>query len=359
MRIKTFRTFESVTQGLTPEQKSWLNECTRGRGTWSLNAEGLVDVEGGFSCSYESLSDFKGVRFGEVSGDFLCYRNKLTSLEGAPREVGANFWCNDNSLTSLEGAPREVRGGFDCSLNKLTSLEGAPEEVGWRFNCSENKLTSLEGAPREVRGGFNCSENKLTSLEGAPREVSGGFNCSGNKLTSLEGAPREVSGGFVCYANKLTSLEGAPREVRGDFDCSWNNLTSLEGAPGEVSGDFECENNPLQTLVGAPRKIGRLFEFSAGIGAQQFYIPQGQWGPAGWLQALETIDDPKARALILTLLDPDALNKLFRDRPEQTMIDLQEIWNLPSFASTRKQLKVPERYRDDMDLLGDMKELGF
>jgi hypothetical protein len=77
------------------------------------------------------------------------------------------------------------------------------------------------------------------------------------------------------------------------------------------------------------------------------------------LQALKTIGDPKARGLVLTLLNPDDLNKLFRDQPEQTMIDLQGVWNLPGFAHIRKQLKVPERYRDDMDLLGDMKELGF
>jgi hypothetical protein len=126
-----------------------------------------------------------------------------------------------------------------------------------------------------------------------------------------------------------------------------------------VGRDFRCENNPLQTLLGAPQKIGGRFTFSAGVEAPVFEIPEGQWGLAGWAQALKTIGDPKARALILTLLDPDALNKLFRDQPEQTMIDLQWAWNLPEFAPIRKQLKVPERYRDDMDLLGDMKELGF
>ncbi len=250
-RIKTFRTFESVTGGLTPEQKNWLDECTEG--TWTLNAEGLVDVEN-FDCSSQNLSDFRGVKFGKVSGNFLCHSNKLTSLEGAPEDVGLTFYCAHSNLTSLEGAPLEVGGNFYCDNNSLTSLEGAPVDV---------------------------------------------------------------------------------------------------------KGDFECEKNPLQTLIGAPRKIGGHFRFSAGIEAQQFYIPQGQWGPAGWLQALETIGDPKAKALILTLLDPDVFNKLFRDRPEQTMIDLQGVWNLPSFAPIRKQLKVPERYRDDMDLLGDMKELGF
>jgi hypothetical protein len=254
-RIKTFRTFESVTPGLTPDQKSWLDKCTEGRGTWSLNAEGLVDVRGSFSCYNQGLSDFKGVRFGKVK--------------------------------------------------------------------------------------------------------NGDFDCSWNNLTSLEGAPREVEGSFVCYRNNLTSLVGAPEEVSGKFWCNNNSLTSLEGAPLDVKGNFDCENNPLQTLVGAPQKIGGLFKFSAGIEAPQFYIPEGQWGPAGWAQALETIDDPKTKALILTLLDPDVLNKRFRDQPEQTMIDLQGAWNLPEFAPIRKQLKVPERYRDDMDLLGDMKELGF
>ncbi len=39
-----------------------------------------------------------------------------------------------------------------------------------------NKLTSLEGAPKEVGGDFVCSKNKLTSLEGAPKEVGGVTN---------------------------------------------------------------------------------------------------------------------------------------------------------------------------------------
>ncbi len=56
-RIQTFRTFGSVTGGLTPEQESWLDKCTEGRGTWSLNAEGLVDVRGDFDCYKQGLSD--------------------------------------------------------------------------------------------------------------------------------------------------------------------------------------------------------------------------------------------------------------------------------------------------------------
>ena len=207
---------------LTEEQIKWLNECTEG--TWKLNHQtGLVDVEGDFDCSGQDLSDFKGVRFGVVERHFSCSDNRLTSLEGAPREVGRSFNCDDNLLTSLEGAPQKVRGGFSCHNNRLTSLEGAPREVGWSFWCHNNRLTSLEGAPQKVWS----------------------FDCNDNRLTSLEGAPRKVRGNFYCYNNRLTSLVGAPEKVGRRFDCSHNLLTSLEGAPRKVGWSFCCESNPV------------------------------------------------------------------------------------------------------------------
>ena len=180
---------------LTEEQTEWLNKCTTG--TWKLNSQtGLVDVDEGFSCYEQGLSDFKGVRFGVVERGFRCYNNRLTSLVGAPREVKGIFRCDDNQLTSLEGAPEKVGGCFDCSNNLLTSLVGAPREVGGSFACENNLLTILVGAPRKVGWGFFCSNNQLTSLEGAPREVGFSFDCSNNLLTSLVGAPRKVSEDF-------------------------------------------------------------------------------------------------------------------------------------------------------------------
>jgi len=155
----------------------FLEKCTIGK--WTINKKtGLVDIEGNFDCAKKKLKDFKGVRFGVVTGDFNCDDNKLTSLEGAPQEVGGSFRCHNNKLTSLVGAPQEVEGYFDCSYNMLTSLEGAPQEVEGGFYCYNNNLTSLKGAPQKVEGDFNCAQNfKLTSLEGAPQKVGGDFNC--------------------------------------------------------------------------------------------------------------------------------------------------------------------------------------
>jgi len=195
--------------GLTKSQENFLNRYTKG--TWTYNpATGLVDVKGGFDCSDLGLEDFKGVRFGKVSGSFNCYRNNLTSLEGAPQKVRGKFWCSENKLTSLEGGPQEVGGNFYCDNNNLTSLKGSPQKVRWSFQCCQNELTSLEGAPQEVGGDFMCYYNdQLTSLEGGPQVVGGDFDCQDPyiKLTSLAGAPQEVGGYFNCTKFKLEKGE--------------------------------------------------------------------------------------------------------------------------------------------------------
>ena len=118
--IKSYSLFENNTV-LTQEQIDWLNKCTRG--TWKLNPNnGLVDVDGNFYGSKKNLNDFKGVRFGVVTGGFYCDDNQLTSLVGAPQEVGEDFNCRYNKLVSLLGAPRKVGGNFYCSDNNV-SLE--------------------------------------------------------------------------------------------------------------------------------------------------------------------------------------------------------------------------------------------
>ena len=154
---------------LTKEQINWLDKCAKG---CTLNLQtGLVDVFGDFICSFQGLSDFKGVKFGKVTGDFLCDNNSLASLVGAPQKVRGNFLCDHNSLTSIEGAPQSVGVNFNCGANRLISLVGAPQSVGGIFNCSNNPITSLVGAPKKIGGRLYCCYNRLTSLEGAPQIV--------------------------------------------------------------------------------------------------------------------------------------------------------------------------------------------
>jgi len=122
------------------EAIQFLNKHTEGK--WTFNKKtGLVDIKGNFDFSDKNLTDFKGVKFGVVTGSFFCDNNKLTSLEGAPQEVRGCFFCDYNKLTSLKGSPQKVGMSFSCSNNKLTSLVGAPQEVGESFGCSVNPIS--------------------------------------------------------------------------------------------------------------------------------------------------------------------------------------------------------------------------
>jgi hypothetical protein len=308
-RILSFALFEAKS-GLNKEQIKFLNKYTNG--TWTYDSStGLVDVEGHFDCSNKKLEDFVGVKFGKVSGDFYCWKNNLTNLEGAPQDVGGNFSCwYNNELTSLAGAPQKVGGYFKCHWNLLKSLEGAPQEVGGDFQCDFNRLTSLEGAPQRVGGEFRCEYTNLTSLAGAPQEVGGEFNCSNNNLTSLAGAPQKVG---------------------GDFDCYKNNLTSLAGAPQEVGREFKCD---------------------------AFKLKRGKWNLKGWLKVLQegSTEDQK---LISTILSAEELNKEIQKDPTGMIMKLREIWNDQNFKETRSKLVWPKGYGEEADLVGDLDDVGF
>jgi hypothetical protein len=86
----------------------------------TIHPDGTVDVKGNVDISKQELTEIP-VQFGIVSGKFNCEYNKLTSLQGAPREVVGSFYCYGNKLESLQGAPREVGGHFVCFDNKFKS----------------------------------------------------------------------------------------------------------------------------------------------------------------------------------------------------------------------------------------------
>jgi len=235
---------------LNKEQIKFLNECTEGE--WTFNEKtGLVDIKGDFDCSREKLTDFKGVRFGVVTGNFYCYDNNLTSLEGAPQKVGGDFRCHDNKLTSLVGAPQEVEGDFSCSYNKLTSLEGAPQVVEGSFDCSHNSLTSLVGAPQVVEGSFYCHYNSLTSLVGAPQKVGWDFICDYNMLkipqpilrivieTMLE---NKVDYYFALFLNK----EAIDKEI----NKLKKNLEKMESILVEIDANLSKDSQKGISMMG-------------------------------------------------------------------------------------------------------------
>ena len=108
--LDNYKIFEN-SANLTQEQIDFLEDFTRGK--WNINPDtGLIDVRGNFDCDRMDLNDFKGLRFGKVTGYFSCSDNNLKTLDGSPREVGRNFWCPGNPLISLEEAPLKIEEYF-------------------------------------------------------------------------------------------------------------------------------------------------------------------------------------------------------------------------------------------------------
>ena len=89
----------------------------------------------------KSIKDlFYGITINKINGNFDCYRNNLTSLEGSPKSVGGYFYCSNNNLTSLSGSPHSVGGDFLCNSTNLISLDGAPKSIGGDFYCYNTQL---------------------------------------------------------------------------------------------------------------------------------------------------------------------------------------------------------------------------
>ena len=119
---------------------------------YSINSDGTVDVDGDVDISGRGIEKIP-LKFGEVTGDFLCQSNKLTTLDGSPTEVGGDFNCSFNGLTNLFESPDKVVGNFRCNKNKITSLLDCPSEVGGDFKCEEERGDGSGGG----RGGEACN----------------------------------------------------------------------------------------------------------------------------------------------------------------------------------------------------------
>ena len=96
-----------------------------------------VDVSGSVYLSGKGLTKLP-FQFGTVGGGFGCSRNRLTSLDGAPREVGGDFGCPTNGLVDVSA----LRG---CKIKGEICLDG-PEADQTRVR----KLLRAQGYRGEI-----------------------------------------------------------------------------------------------------------------------------------------------------------------------------------------------------------------
>jgi hypothetical protein len=200
--IKNFNLFkESV------DEESKIRKICKEYGikNYTINDDSSIDVDGDVDL-YDKNLDKIPLKFGRVSGRFLCNNNKLTSLEGCPKWVGEYFYCYKNELESLEFCPDYVGGDFNCVYNKLTSLEFCPKSISGKFSFNHNKLKSLKFCPEYVGGEFHCRSNKLTSLEYLPKYIGDYISFGNNKIWSFKGIPDNFRGRLSCIENPIYNI---------------------------------------------------------------------------------------------------------------------------------------------------------
>jgi len=152
-------------------------------GSYKINSNGEVDVDGDVHLKINNIHKIP-VKFGEVTGDFICTFGDLTTLENCPHTVGGNFSCYSNrNLYSLRYAPKYVGGDIDATFCNLKTLQGFPTYVGRDIKIQYNLLTKLESGylQRECFANFMCHSNLLTSLEGIPERVKGSVLVNGQQ----------------------------------------------------------------------------------------------------------------------------------------------------------------------------------
>jgi hypothetical protein len=85
--MRYYELFENQT-----EIKKALKEYFDIEGTPTINPDGTVNIAGDCFLKLAKKVNQLPVKFGEVSGNFDCYDNQLTSLIGAPQSVGSGFY---------------------------------------------------------------------------------------------------------------------------------------------------------------------------------------------------------------------------------------------------------------------------
>lgn len=231
-------------RGYMDLRENWFSENV------TIREDGTVDVTGDMNI-YAQFPRLP-IKFGRVTGRFLCSGNNLTTMVGFPDYVGGNLMVENNFISNMEGFPKYVGNSVSFSRNKLTSLEGLPDTINGNLELSFNKLESLKGCPRIVLGHLLASYNYFTDLVGSPEEIGHDFFIqSSPNLTSIKGLTPNVGGQVqLIGCPKLYMMEKWEGDCEGGINFKGEYGENNDILPPNLSEDECC---PIQ-------QVRQLFE---------------------------------------------------------------------------------------------------
>ena len=127
-----------------------------------INEDLSVDVDGNVHLVAMNFSEIP-IKFRNVSGNFGCSCNYLTSLNFCPEYVGGDFYCYDNLLVSFIGCPTRIDGGFYCENNNLPEEESflyeyTYEQIGQYYKNKDLNKDLLVILEEKVEIGFKSKK---------------------------------------------------------------------------------------------------------------------------------------------------------------------------------------------------------
>ena len=166
--LQSYRVFESMQDGVTPEQRALLNascqfyqknnKMVKPEDAWWVDpATGLVNVGGNFLLMQGWTDGLLGIKFGKIGGYFNVNGAGLEFASELPREIGTHLNAEDNKFRTLEGIGL-VQKSISVDGNLLVSLEGIEKDLSGesnRYNYQGVFLSKVQGAARNpVRSAF-------------------------------------------------------------------------------------------------------------------------------------------------------------------------------------------------------------
>lgn len=203
---------------------------------------------------------------------------------------------------------------------------------------------------------FELKKCGISSWEGFPDELGfGSLNVACNNFSNFDGCPSKIGWSLRIWMNRnLTTLVGCPTEIGCDLDVSYCSLKNLVGSPPVINGSFSCEENPLESLEGAPEII--MGKFDCG----DFQIEGGDWGLEGFAKVLSQQNlSQKGLDLLMTLMTPEFIQKEFDSNPGPTTIRMSRISNLEPIKKILSQIRLPDDFKDEWELLSGLQDLGL
>ncbi|MBR5298222.1 MAG: hypothetical protein IKU29_10215 [Parabacteroides sp.] len=207
--------------------EKWLQDNCIINGTYSINDDGIVDVDGDVILSDKVTSI--DIQFGTVSKSFSCARCKyLKSLEGSPEScmVFSCSFCTE--LISLKGCPKQVKKTLNVNhCHNITSLDEIGTAPTYVLDGCSN-LSSLKGLPYNVTNLFCDHCTSLTSLEGCSNRITGALDISYTGIKNFKHGPKYVNCLRCRHCDKLESLVGFPIDISIVYLEACAKLRSLQ-----------------------------------------------------------------------------------------------------------------------------------